>query len=55
MRATADGEVVALTGVLSGVPDDTRVGLRCREGLTEDFELAQLRMTALEVRPVSGP
>ena len=54
VRATADGEVIALTGVLSGVPDDTRVGLRCREGVTEELELANLTLTALEVRPVTG-
>ena len=54
VRATADGEVMALTGVLSGVPADTRVGLRCREGVTEELELANLTLTALEVRPVTG-
>ena len=42
MRATADGEVIAPTGVLSGVLDDTRVGLRCREGVTQELELANL-------------
>jgi len=43
VRAAAAGEVIALTGVLSGVPDGTRVGLRCREGPTEELELADLR------------
>jgi hypothetical protein len=55
VRATAEGEVIALSGVVSGVPDGTRVGLRCREGVLDQFELADLRMTALEVRPVGGP
>jgi hypothetical protein len=54
VRATAEGEVIALTGVLRSVPDGTRVGLRCREGVTVELALADLRMTALEVRPVGA-
>jgi hypothetical protein len=52
---TGSSEAAALTGVLTGVPNSTRVALRCTEGASEHLVVDDVKITALEVGSVTGP
>jgi hypothetical protein len=51
---TGSSEAAALTDVVTGVPDDTRVALRCIEGSSEHLVVDDIKITALEVGTVTG-
>jgi hypothetical protein len=50
-----DIEDMALTAVVTGVPNGTTVVLRCTEGIGEDLLAEDLKLTALKVTTVTGP
>ena len=52
---TGSSEAAALTGVLTEVPGNTRVALRCTEGASEHLVVDDVKLTALEVGSVTGP
>jgi hypothetical protein len=51
----ADIESLALTAVVTDVPNATTVALRCTEGTAEDILAEDLKLTALKVTTVTGP
>ena len=51
----ADIESLALTAVVTDVPNATTVALRCTEGTGEDILAEDLKLTALKVTTVTGP
>jgi hypothetical protein len=51
----ADVEDMALTAVLTDVPNGTIVALRCSEGTGEDMFAEDVKLTALKVTTVTGP
>jgi hypothetical protein len=50
-----DVEDMALTAVVTDVPNGTTVALRCTEGIGEDLLAEDLKLTALKVTTVTGP
>jgi len=50
---TGSSEAAELTAVVTDVPDDTRVALRCTEGSSEHLVVDDIRITALEVGTVT--
>ena len=51
---TGSSEAAALSAVVTGAPDDTRVALRCTEGSSEHLVVDDVKITALEVGTVTG-
>ena len=51
---TGSSEAAELTAVVTDVPDDTRVALRCTERSSEHLVVDDVRITALEVGTVTG-
>jgi hypothetical protein len=47
-------EAAAVTQVLTDVPADTRIALRCTADSDEHLDVDDVQITALEVGPVTG-
>jgi hypothetical protein len=52
--AVGSTEAAALTAVLTDVPADTRIALRCTEDFDEHLDVDDVVITAVEVGPVTG-
>lgn len=52
--AVGSTEAAALTAVLTDVPADTRIALRCTEDSDEHLDVDDVVITAVEVGPVTG-